>query len=74
MKSDREADYHGTEAPPEAIRRARELVAEYPSCFWFWRDNPNLQFKEDILSVIKNLRKYGDKQTWEAAQELNKCL
>ena len=64
----------GTEAPPETIRRAKELVAEYPSCFWFWKERPVIQFEEDVRLVAQRLREYGDKETWEAAKELLACL
>ena len=74
MQSGQQEGYVGTEASPEAIRRARELVEQFPSCFWFWRDAPNIRFEEYVRSVIKNLRDYGDKDTWEAAKELNACL
>lgn len=64
----------GTSASPEAIRLAKKLVAKYPSCFLFWQDDPEIRFVEDVRSVIKNLRDYGDKKTLEAAKELNACL
>jgi hypothetical protein len=30
--------------------------------------------REEIPLVIKNLREYGDKKAWRAAQDLRKCL
>jgi len=50
------------------------LVTKYPSCFWFWKDTPEILYTEDIQLVIQRLREYGDKRTWEAARELSACL
>jgi hypothetical protein len=59
---------------PEVARRAMEFVRLFPGCFWFWKENPAICFRDDVESVIRNLRDYGDKNAWAAAQELRRCL
>lgn len=59
---------------PELAQRARELVRQFPGCFWFWKEEPAVSFRDDVEAVIRNLRQYGDKVAWEAAKELRKCL
>ena len=56
------------------VARAEELVREFPQCFWFWHPDARVQSREEIPLVIKNLREYGDKKAWQAAQGLRKCL
>jgi len=74
MQNVMKSEHVGTPAPPEAIQMAKELVTKYPSCFWFWKDTPEILYTEDIQLVIQRLREYGDKRTWEAARELSACL
>ena len=59
---------------PEVARRAMDLVRQFPGCFWFWKEEPSISFRDDVESVIRNLRQYGDKSAWSAAQELRQCL
>ena len=56
------------------VARAEELVREFPQCFWFWHPDARVRSREEIPLVIKNLREYGDKKAWRAAQDLRKCL
>jgi len=59
---------------PEVARRAMELVRRFPGCFWFWKEEPPMAYKDDVEAVIRNLRDYGDKSAWDAAKELRQCL
>ena len=59
---------------PELAQRACDLVRQFPGCFWFWKEEPAISFREDVEAVIRNLRQYGDKSAWRAAEELRKCL
>ena len=59
---------------PEVAQRAMELVRQFPGCFWFWKEDPPMAYRDDVEAVIRNLRDYGDKTAWEAAKELRKCL
>ena len=59
---------------PEVARQAMDLVRQFPGCFWFWKEEPSISFRDDVESVIRNLRQYGDKSAWSAAQELRQCL
>jgi hypothetical protein len=59
---------------PEVARRAMDFVRQFPGCFWFWKEEPSLRFRDDVEAVIRNLRNYGDKSAWAAAKELRRCL
>lgn len=59
---------------PEVARRALDFVRRFPGCFWFWKEEPPMTYKDDVEAVIRNLRDYGDKAAWEAAKELRRCL
>ena len=59
---------------PELAQRAKDLVRQFPGCFWFWKEDPPISYRDDIESVVCNLRKYGNKSAWEAAKELKRCL
>ena len=59
---------------PEVARRAMDFVRQFPGCFWFWKEEPSLCFRDDVEAVIRNLRNYGDKSAWDAATELRRCL
>lgn len=56
------------------VVRAEALVREFPGCFWFWHPNARVRDQGDIPIVIRNLREYGDRRAWLAAQDLHKCL
>lgn len=59
---------------PEVAQRAMDFVRKFPGCFWFWKEEPSLCFRDDVEAVIRNLRNYGDKSAWDAATELRRCL
>ena len=59
---------------PEVARRAMDFVRQFSECFWFWKEDPSIRFRDDVEAVISNLRNYGDKKAWKAAQELRQCL
>ena len=59
---------------PEVARRAKDLVRQFSECFWFWKEDPSIAYRDDVEAVIRNLRDYGDKKAWSAAQELRRCL
>jgi len=61
-------------APPELVARAEALVREFPDCFWFWHPDSHVETLEDIQQVVRNLRRYGRKPAWTAAQQLQQCL
>lgn len=63
-----------TPAPPELIERAKELVRRHPECFWYWRQNPDFALFNDLRLVVRQLREYGDRETWFEAQDLYQCL
>jgi len=60
-------------ASPELAARAAELVRQFAECFWFWRADASIRYKDDVELVIEHLREYGDKRAWNAAKELRKC-
>ena len=59
---------------PEVAARALDFVRRFPGCFWFWKEEPPMAYKDNVEAVIRNLREYGDKTAWEAAKELRRCL
>lgn len=61
-------------ASPELAARAAELVRQFAECFWFRRTDAKIQTADDVKVVIEHLREYGNKQAWEAAKELRRCL
>ncbi len=56
------------------LASAAELVAQFPECFWFWRPDVRLASADDGRVVVQNLRKYGNRRAWTAAQQLDQCL
>ena len=63
-----------TPAPPALIESASALVRMYPECFWFWHPDARVRHLEDVRLVVEHLREYGDRRTWWAAQDLQRCL
>ena len=64
-----------SQAPPELIAKAEALVRQYAAqCFWFWHPDAVVNSVEDIRTVIRELRRNGNRQAWLAAQELQRCL
>lgn len=75
MNLDEPTPAHGTASTLDPlIARAEELIRQFKECFWFWHPDARVLTRDDIPMVIKNLRQYGNKQAWRAAQELRKCL
>jgi hypothetical protein len=65
----------GIPAPPELVAKAEEAVREYEAlCFWFWHPEAWIRTMEDVREVIAELRRYGNRRAWMAAQELRRCL
>ena len=56
------------------IASAAALVEQFPECFWFWRPDARLASADDVRLVVQNLRKYGNREAWTAAQHLDQCL
>ncbi len=56
------------------LASAAALVAQFPECFWFWRSDVHLTSSDDVRLVVQNLRKYGNREAWMAAQQLDQCL
>jgi hypothetical protein len=59
---------------PEVARRAMDFVRQFSECFWFWKENPSIAYRDDVEAVIRELRNHGDKRAWDAAKELRRCL
>ncbi len=75
MDLEEPAAAYGT--PPSTdplVARAEALVHEFPGCFWFWHPEACVRSRSEIPAVIRNLREYGDRRAWRAAQDLHKCL
>lgn len=56
------------------LASAAALVMQFPECFWFWRPDARLVSADDVRLVVQNLRKYGNREAWTAAQQLDQCL
>ena len=56
------------------LASAAALVVRFPECFWFWRPAARLLSADDVRLVVQNLRKYGNREAWTAAQHLDQCL
>jgi hypothetical protein len=61
-------------APRELVALAAALVSRYPDCFWFWRTDARIRTLDDVRLVVRQLREYGDRNAWLAAQDLARCL
>ena len=59
---------------PEVARRALDFVRQFSECFWFWKEDPPIAYRDDVEAVIRHLRIHGDKKAWDAARELRQCL
>lgn len=51
-----------------------DLVKQFGEWFWFWRTGAKIRYKDDVELVIGRVRGYGDRNAWEAAKELGRCL
>ena len=58
----------------EVANRAKDLVKQFGEWFWLWRTGAKIRYKDDVELVIGRLRGYGDRNAWEAAKELRRCL
>lgn len=56
------------------LESAAALLARFPECFWFWRSDVHLTSSADVRLVVQNLRKFGNREAWMAAQQLDQCL
>lgn len=62
-------------AAPELVAKAEAAVREFEvQCFWFWHPDAVVRSVEDVLVVIMELRRNGNRRAWLAAQELQRCL
>jgi len=59
---------------PEVAQRAVDAVRRFSECFWFWKEEPSIAYRDDVEAVIRNLRIHGDKKAWDAAKQLRQCL
>ena len=62
------------DAAPELVARAEDLVRKYPSSFWFRHPEARIRSVEDVRIVIRRLCESGNRQTWNEAQDLVRCL
>ena len=64
-----------TPASPAAIALARTAFEKHGgTCCWFWRDDPALATRGALRELIRNLRDYGNRETWLLAREIERCL
>lgn len=63
-----------TSAPADLVALASGLVHRYPECFWFWRPDAPIRSLDDVRLVVRQLRDYGGRDAWLAAQDLSPCL
>lgn len=61
-------------ALPELVVRAEALVRAYPAYFWFRHPNAEVRTIDDVRLVIRRLRQSGNRQAWNEAQALTRCL
>jgi hypothetical protein len=61
-------------ATPELVARADALMSRHPECFWFWRTDAGIRSLDDVRLVVRQLREYGGRDAWLAAQDLARCL
>lgn len=57
----------------EALRLAREAVRKFPGCFWFWRDDAEINTAADVAEVKRLLRLNGGRDAWEMASRIARC-
>jgi len=62
------------DAAPELVARAEVLVRKFPSSFWFRHPDAKIRTVEDVRIVIRRLRESGNRQAWNEAQDLVRCL
>jgi hypothetical protein len=69
-----DVDPEQQDAAPELVARAEALVRKYPSSFWFRHPEARIRSVEDVRIVIRRLRESGNRQAWNEAQDLVRCL
>jgi hypothetical protein len=69
-----DVDPEQQDATPELVERAEALVRKYPSSFWFRHPEARIRSVEDVRIVIRRLRESGNRQAWNEAQDLVRCL
>jgi hypothetical protein len=69
-----DVDPEQQDAAPEIVARAEALVRKYPSSFWFRHPDAKIRSVEDVRIVIRRLRESGNRQAWDEAQDLVRCL
>ncbi len=61
-------------APAAAIALAREALEKHDSCFWFRSAEAPLETIAEVQLVIRRLRQYGNRASWETAYRIHQCL
>jgi hypothetical protein len=61
-------------APAAAIALAKEALKEHAGCFWFRSPEAQIESIADVQLVIRRLRQYGDRASWDTAYRIRKCL
>ena len=69
-----DVDPEQQDAAPELVARAEALVRKFPSSFWFRHPEARIRSVEDVRIVIRRLRESGNRQAWNDAQDLVRCL
>jgi hypothetical protein len=59
---------------PEALRRARKALGDFPGCFWTRQSGAPLSDEADIRLVVRRLRQNGRGAAWKAARDIETCL
>ncbi len=61
-------------APAAAIALAREALEQHDSCFWFRSAEAPLETIAQVQLVIRRLRQYGNRESWDTAYELEQSI
>lgn len=61
-------------APAAAMTMAAAAIKQYPMCFWFRAKDAPLNDVGDVELVVRRLRQYGNRASWEKAYEIEQCL
>ncbi|MDB6006816.1 MAG: hypothetical protein JWR15_3803 [Prosthecobacter sp.] len=64
----------GIPAPPEVIAMAQQAVHDFHECFWWWDEKAEIKTREEVRTIVENLRKAGGHRAWWTAQKIHKCL
>ena len=64
-----------TPASAAAVALARTAFEKHGGmCCWFWKDDPSLATRGALRELVRNLRDYGNRETWLLAREIERCL